>query len=297
MPVPQPSRQPARFLPLLLAAVLVGCAPLPPKPPPRQPVAPSLVPPDRIARLIARAEQEWIRWGSRIVLVPAGADPCALLPDGRCVEVADGCGQERTAQLCPVVDEYWAALPYVRLRHNCDRTDVCEAEWPIDAADPPAYAPPWSAAFISAMMRDAGLDYPAFLPAAAHADYVVAAREGHISAFDVLAVPARAEPGDLICAVRGAVELTPFELERIEDGRRATPMHCDIVVRVDLQRGVLEAIGGNVHQTVARSIVALDPLGRVSYDLNPRRRWVLVLRARRTWDWVPLTSDTIRPLH
>ncbi len=250
-------------------------------------VAPSIAAPEQIARLVDAAEQEWLRWGAIQVPVPAGDAFCALLADGRCRVVVNGCGQEQSARLCPVVDEYWAAVPQVRLRHGCRRTGVCEADWPADTTVAPDYTPPWSAAFISAMMRRAGFAPPEFLPAAAHADYVVAARDGFISAFDVVAAPAPAQPGDLVCAVRGAVELTPFELDRIEDGARATPMHCDIVVRVDRQRGVLEAIGGNVQQTVARSLIALDPLGRIAFDLNPQRRWVLVLRVRRGWTWTP----------
>ena len=136
-------------------------------------------------------------------------------------------------------------------------------------------------------MHKAGFRYPEFLPAAAHADYVVAARDGTISAFDVVAVPAPAAPGDLVCSVRGAAEILPSEIDQILDGRRATPMHCDLVVKVDPVRRVLEAIGGNVQQTVARSIVELDLLGRLSHELNSQRRWVLVLRIRRAWSWLP----------
>ena len=58
-------------------------------------------------------------------------------------------------------------------------------------------------------------------------------------------------------------------------------MHCDIVVAVNPAAHTLEAIGGNVQQTVAKTIVTLDANGRVSHDLHPRRRWVAVMRARR----------------
>ena len=250
-------------------------------------MAPSLVSPERIARLVEVAEHEWLRWGGKIVHVPAGDAFCLVLSDGRCGEVDSGCGQEQTARLCPVVDEYWAAVAHIGLRHTCRRVDVCEAEFPTDASDPPERTPPWSAAFISAVMDRAGFRQPEFLPAAAHADYVVAARDGTISAFDAVAVPAPAAPGDLVCSVRGVVELQPSEIDQILDGRRATPMHCDLVVKVDPARRVLEAIGGNVQQTVARSIIELDPLGRLSNELNPQRRWVLVLRIRRAWSWLP----------
>jgi hypothetical protein len=66
----------------------------------------------------------------------------------------------------------------------------------------------------------------------------------------------------------------------MDDESSGTPMHCDVVVSVDLLSGKLEAIGGNVQQSVARTLVDLDSEGRVSGLINPHRPWGMVLRAR-----------------
>ncbi len=280
------SGRPVRFagsaVGLVMALLmLAACAPLPKAPPPKIPVAPTQVPPTRIDRLVELAEQEWIRWGSRVVAAPEGDTLCLLHPDGYCDYIEDGCGLEKTAALCPVVNEYWAAIDYRLIRHSCERTDVCEIQWPDSEPLPPVRTPPWSAAFVSAMMQRAGFSQREFLPAASHADYVVAARDGYMSSYAVVPTPTPAARGDLICAVRGESSLTPADIALITDGRQATPMHCDIVVRVDPAARKLEAIGGNVQQTVAKSIVSLDAQGWVSFDLNPRRPWMLVMKARR----------------
>lgn len=258
---------------------MASCGGLPP-PPARTPVAPTKVSAERIERLVALLEQEWRLWGRMMVVVPAGGDVCVPDADGHCDVIEDGCGQEKTAALCPLVDGYWASIAYRDIRHSCHRTDVCAIQWPV-GEPPPERTPPWSAAFVSAMMQRAGFSTREFLPAPSHADYVVAARDGFMSAYRVVPTPATASPGDLICAVRGQTDLTPADIGLITDRQLATPMHCDIVVRVDPGAHLLEAIGGNVQQTVAKSIVTLDPENRVRFDLNPERPWVLVMRARR----------------
>lgn len=254
-------------------------------------VAPLPVPPTPLERLVELTKLEWIRWGRAVVQVPEGDVMCLLHPDGYCDHIEDGCGQEKTAALCPVVNEYWAAIPFRFIRHSCKRTDVCAIQWPQTEPLPHERTPAWSAAFVSAMMQRAGFSQREFMPSASHADYVVAARDGYLSAYSVVATPTRAAPGDLICVVRGQNNLTPAHIAQISSGPRTTAMHCDIVVKVDLAARRLEAIGGNVQQTVAKSLVALDAEGRVTFDKHPDRRWILVLQARRQ----PLASPDPMP--
>jgi hypothetical protein len=88
-------------------------------------------------------------------------------------------------------------------------------------------------------------------------------------------------PGDLICAVRpaeGARTLTVFFDHRAWDEAGPPFGHCDIVVRVDRSLRRLGAIGGNVKDTVARSIVALDAEGRVIPTLE--RPWYVAIENR-----------------
>ena len=267
--------------PLLAASVLLlaACAPLHPGP---TRVAPTTVPAERLQRLVALLEAHWVRWGRVTVQVPAAEVYCADAPDGECAEIETGCGAEMSAALCPLVDEFWRAVPPGIGRHDCDTTDVCTTQWPPFATVARPTTPPWSAAFVGAVMQQAGFGRSEFLPSALHAAYVVAARDGFASAYEVVPTPATAAPGDLICAMRGESTLTPATIGLIAAGPPApSAMHCDIVVHVDPVANRLEAIGGNVQQAVAKSIVALDTANRVSFDMNPNRRWILVMRARR----------------
>jgi hypothetical protein len=266
---------PLRLLSALLAALLAaGCA---------HRVAPRPVPPEQVTALLAAALGEWERWGRLDVRVPAGDEFCAELPGGRCEEIEDGCGNEQDARLCPVVNEYWAAVdrgdPQAP-RHWCTQVEHCEAHWQPEWGEPDA-TPPWSAAFISALMRKAGFDATEFAFSDTHSDYLRAARDGRTSAYAAVPTPATAEPGDLICATRQVHPGDPAatELARIPPG---APMHCDLVVAVDAANRRLDAIGGNVQQSVARSRVTLDDQGRVNGALNPARPWIAVMRLRKS---------------
>ena len=260
---------------LLLATLLVtGCIT-------RGPVAPTTVPPERIARMLQIAEAEWRLWGSPIIGSTADGMQCAVLASGDCVEIDDGCGREMSAALCPVVNGYWASLGPDGSggieRHTCPLTDQCEARWSPEWGRP-YWTPAWSAAFISAVLRRAGFSESEFRFGKSHADYVVAARDRVTSAHDVIPTPAIALPGDLICALREGARIAPTEIGRITAGESPTPMHCDLVTRVDFAGRRLEAIGGNVQQAVSRTTVELDEQGRVAASPGAERAWNLVLR-------------------
>ncbi|WIM13040.1 DUF2272 domain-containing protein [Enhydrobacter sp.] len=118
---------------------------------------------------------------------------------------------------------------------------------------------PWSAAFVSWDIESAGVPRDLFCPSARHTVYVErmanrARRPG--AGF----VPRRLDErkpqvGDLICASRDGGETTLDNLDR-------GPGHCDIVVEV--RRGQVQAIGGNVHDSVTRSVFPLDESGFLS---------------------------------
>ena len=61
---------------------------------------------------------------------------------------------------------------------------------------------------------------------------------------------------------------------------RPTPMHCDLVVAVDLSQRWARAVGGNVMQSVSMSEIALDAEGRLSPRVNSLRPWLLVMKLR-----------------
>jgi len=264
---------------LLVAAVIAGCGSLTPAP--RERVAPTVVTSAQVRRLVANATDEWLRWGGRVALVTPAQPACLVRPEGDCVLVDDGCGDEQAAALCPVVDEYWQAVPPGHPRHGCAQVDVCAVQWPSDARLEPENTPPWSAVFVGAMLMKSGFSAREFRPTRSHAGYIVAAREGYASAFEVLPTPVVPRVGDIVCATRGDTRLRPGETDRILDGEQSQPLHCDIVVDVDPVGGWAYAIGGNVQQTVALNEVQLDAQGQLSYDMAPARPWILVLRPRR----------------
>jgi hypothetical protein len=127
--------------------------------------------------------------------------------------------------------------------------------------------PYWSAAFVSFVMRAAGVDRAEFPPAPNHATYVdamigTALRFPATAPFLPHDPAGRApRPGDLVCADRGAggpEALTGWRRRMAEAGR-FRPMHCDVVVRAG--PGVVEAIGGNVRDAVTLTRFAADASG------------------------------------
>jgi hypothetical protein len=133
---------------------------------------------------------------------------------------------------------------------------------------------PWSAAFISYLMKTAGFSRAEFEFSDTHADYVRAAldtsaaeTEGRESphafrACDIVTTRPRA--GDLVCATRDStVGVVKFDALAAAIAVRATgedfPMHCDLVVRSDEGGDAkLDAIGGNVVQSVTLTRMTLN---------------------------------------
>ena len=243
-------------------------------------IAPTTLSDAQVARLVGAAEAEWTRWGSKRAYGLPGNEMCLVVSDGSCQDVEDGCGQEQTSALCPVVDEYWAQVRGA-FRHDCTRNDVCEWQWP--GPEEPIRTNAWSAAFISAVMAKAGISQSEFQRSHRHAVYVAAARDAYASAYEVVPAPAAAVPGDLICAGRTTENGTPSPITPATVGHIAAgvAMHCDVVVSLDPIANTLESIGGNVNQTVAKTTVELDEMGRVAFDVDKGRKWALVMRARR----------------
>lgn len=130
---------------------------------------------------------------------------------------------------------------------------------------------PWSAVFVSSVMKRAGLTSDQFRPAAAHAGYIQAAVDGYgfnRSAYAYLPCdPSWIEPriGDLICYSRNSSPvrsftqvLTGVELASASRGAYSYESHCDIVSQVArAPRHIVHSIGGNVGDTVTKTERAL----------------------------------------
>ncbi len=124
---------------------------------------------------------------------------------------------------------------------------------------------PWSAAFVSWVMREAGV--PGFRYASSHVDYTRAAyREPAQSPYYVQAPQGgRPAPGDLLCSVRMASRIFGFgelaTLLSLPEGS-GLAMHCDIVV--GSSDGIAYLVGGNVQQAVTLRMLRLDANGGLS---------------------------------
>jgi uncharacterized protein DUF2272 len=229
-----------RLPPLLLLALATACAPTtPPKtaaslkplgPCPTSSWRPDAPPPTASAKtsMVLLAVGEWFRFGRQTINYTKPGPP-------RLVQLGV---QERDAP--ERINDYWRSV---------DRPNLSGLDTEV----------PWSAAFISWDIESAGVPRDLFCPDARHTIYVermvIRARLPG-AAFVPHHVGEHApKVGDLICASRDNGGTT---LENLNRG----PGHCDIVVEV--RAGEVHAIGGNVRDSVSRSVFPLDANGFLS---------------------------------
>ncbi|RYE91701.1 MAG: DUF2272 domain-containing protein, partial [Oxalobacteraceae bacterium] len=154
------------------------------------------------------------------------------------------------------VANYWKGSD---LGSDCDQQPACR-NFVIDT--------PWSAAFVSWVMRRAGL--PGFRSSASHVDYVRAAWRQPIQGPYELDSPhtARPAPGDLLCYARASKWMVGADGLSGQLQRGGLPMHCDIVVAATPGE-LAYLVGGNVQQAVTLRMLRLDQAGRFA-DLPQR---------------------------
>jgi hypothetical protein len=228
-------------VPLLLVALLTlnACAVAPPPKsakdlPPLGPCPPSswkpdAPPPTASAKtsMVLLAVGEWARFGRQTIIYSTTAPP-------------------RTEQLgvqehdAPArIADYWASVD------KPGRTGLDDI--------------PWSAAFISWDIANAGVPRSLFCPGQTHTIYVerMVARAREPGAAFIAHRPNERAPevGDLICASRNG---SGASLDNLNRGAG----HCDIVV--EIRPGEADAIGGNVGDSVSRSVFPLDASGFLS---------------------------------
>ena len=254
-------------------------------------------------RIVDIAVQEWAVFGFQTI--DARPVEARRLPDG---VVADAVNPLRPAprnvrhmlrlgawesdpDLDATIAGYWSATsdgPAILDRQN--------RQWRGGGDGPVDWVQPWSAAFISWVMCEAGLGDPAqFARDISHRVYIdqaIRARDGAASgaaftAFDAGEQPI--EPGDLLCNSRGGVNYRSLADRRSDMGDYA-PAHCDIVVRVDADR--INVIGGNVVQGVSLTILPLTADG----STHPRPLAAADLPGARTiFAHLKLQADPVEP--
>ncbi len=242
-----------RFLPLLL--LMAGCAAQPQVaaiPPPLS------YPPAARERMIRLAVNEWRDWGCTIGGLPG--------PSLAACENPGVARLENAPENFPRVLAYWRAVPNGEGAIPANRGRYIAA-LRGEATSPGLWAEPyWSAAFISWVMSAAGVDAPEFAPDASHSRYLdhldtLAAAWPGLAPFlprDPLAYAPQA--GDLVCRDRSRRPLASWS-ERGRERGQFRPMHCDIVVAAG--PGVVEAVGGNVSDSVTLTRLQTDGAGRL----------------------------------
>ncbi|HTE38759.1 MAG TPA: DUF2272 domain-containing protein [Reyranella sp.] len=243
----------APLLPVLIMLAATACTPPPSTTSPKPAVAlkplgpcpasswrPEAPPPTASTRtsMVLLAVQEWARYGRQTITYPASG-PSLAEQQGV---------QERDAP--ERIRDYWKSVGKPDLS---GLNDV-----------------PWSAAFISWDIESAGVSRDLFCPDARHTIYVErmverARRPG--AAFVPHHLAERApQVGDLLCASRDGGDTT---LENLNRG----PAHCDVVVEV--RPAEVHAIGGNVADSVTRSVFPLDESGFLS-PISARRFFTVI---------------------
>lgn len=269
-----------RLLPLLL--LLAGCAAQPQVaalPPPLS------YPPAARERMIRLALNEWRDWGCPIAGLPAPSlAPCENPGIPR---------PESAPENFPRVLAYWRIVPNAEGAIPANRGRYLAA-LRGEASSPALWASPyWSAAFISWVMASAGVDAPEFKPDAAHSAYLdhldaLAAAWPQLAPF-LPHDPSAYAPqiGDLVCRDRSRRPLASWADRALERGQ-FRPMHCDIVVEVGA--GVVEAVGGNVSDSVTLSRWATDGAGRLLPP--PDQPPAIVIMENRLGRTPPWSSET-----
>lgn len=264
----------ARLCGITVALAVAACA----APPPALEEPPVLYPASARERLVRIALAEWEEWGRQFT--------------DHTGSVAGAPGQvprtEEEEEAFPALVAYWSATPgrEAILARNRARLRVLQGGGVPDA--PPWTDVPWSAAFLSFLLRAAGYDATDAPSAEAHwvlVDHLIA-RETRFpgrAPFAPHAPSARPpQPGDLLCATRDAARgRYARPQDRAAEAGRPVPMHCDVVVGV--REGVVEAIGGNLGDAVRLILLPTGPDGRLipaPADVPPPPAWFVLFENR-----------------
>jgi hypothetical protein len=199
--------------------------------------------------ILARATEEWELFGRQVVVLEDGQESIPRV----------GAWEDEDAFYSARVNAYWRAVGRPLLNGmDCQK--------------------PWSAAFVSWVMQQAGVPEEQFPAAAAHGVYLAQLIED-AELPGRWFVPRRIAdyspaPGDLVCASRGP--LGPSGDDASPALLRTAQTHCDLVVGKSGR--TLEVVGGNVRNSVSKTRLQLDGAGRLQPE--PRRQWFAVLHNR-----------------
>ncbi|WP_366555286.1 DUF2272 domain-containing protein [Aquibaculum sediminis] len=212
-------------------------------------------------RLVEQAEREWRAFGGGITDL-RGPEREELRP----------ALSEDDPRVFHLVQGYWNA---VREERDTWPAYIKSQRARYREADAEVWRPlPWSAAFISYLMRSTGVDRSDFYWSAAHSYYLDHAirmqqRWGGRALYTPMDLEThRPEPGDLLCADRSRPADARLQrvAQRVDELGEFRGMHCDLVVARHSRR--LALIGGNLGNAVRMIYLPLDAEGRVPRGLG-----------------------------
>lgn len=235
--------------------------------------------PDR-RRIVSLAVQEWAFFGFHTVDATDGSErvlPKAVTPEminpnmtpaqseGEVLLLSE---QEHSSGKDPTIAGYWSATPDGQAILTGQNT-----VWNGPSGTNANWAQPWSAAFVSWVMCEAGLgDLSQFHRSIAHQEYIdqaIRARYGTEPGAAYVAYNMGEEPispGDLLCTAWGTRDYRRIE-DRVPDAGIYAPTHCDIVVKTTADRVLI--IGGNVLGSVTLTILPMTTgLGRHPHPVS-----------------------------
>ena len=164
---------------------------------------------------------------------------------------------------CQIVNKYWGSV---------SQKDTCLWKSQITEWD----NSPWSAAFVSYIFGKVGAGNR-FKYSPSHSTYIrdsVKNKSTPNYPFKSYEISkAKPEVGDLICAPRKPN--IPMSYEDINK-KNSFNSHCDIVVNVNANN--IEAIGGNVGDSVAKTIIPLDSKGYLFVEDRLWRPWFTIIK-------------------
>lgn len=225
-------------------------------------------------RIVDIAVQEWGVFGFQIIdatkaqmrVLPDGLIPDAVNPLRAAPRITHRVLNlgifEDDSDVDATIAGYWSATP-----KGAEVIAKQNAAWNGPGGDSVNWVEPWSAAFVSWVMCEAGLgDMKQFHRSIAHRVYIdqaIHARDGDAPDAAYVAYDAGDQPiapGDLLCNSRGGTDYRSLADRRPNMGRYA-PTHCDIVVSVPPGEKRALVIGGNVLQSVTLTILPLTKAG------------------------------------
>ena len=205
-------------------------------------------PTDRVANV---AWQEWTRFG-RSTVVYGGHAGGYINRSGV---------SERSEPLASKIGDYWSTCGHPSWNGRTSK--------------------PWSGAFVAWVMAHAGIPASEFPRDARHGGYLVALYDSqHRSrrpAFVLHAPTAYApKPGDLVCAGTTGPNWAHADSRTARRRIDSSASHCDVVT--DVRGGYVQAVGGNVKNSVSMSLYPVDSRGHLA--TVPGKTWFMVVEKR-----------------